>query len=62
MQFQTSSKRGQIRRDTCVIKIRALRKDFKKQLNLSDAEDNNPGPIKNGGIADLPLSATLAIH
>ena len=26
---------------------------------LSDAEDNSPGPLNRGGIADLPLLRTL---
>ena len=40
-----------------------LEKFLANNFALSDAEDNTSGPLKRGGIADLPLLRTLlAIH
>ena len=41
-----------------VIKIIVLR-EVLNNFALSDAEDNNSGPLNRGGIADLPLFRTL---
>ena len=42
----------------------SLRLEFNEKFSannfaLSDAEDNNSGPLNRGGIADLPLLRTL---
>ena len=40
-----------------------LEKFSANNFALSDAEDNNSGPLNRGGIGDLPLLRTLlAIH
>ena len=36
-----------------------LEKLLANNFALSDAEDNTPGPLNRGGIADLPLLRTL---
>ena len=44
-------------------RFKFLEKFLANNFALSDAEDNTPGPLNRGGIADLPLLRTLlAIH
>ena len=58
MQFQISSRGENSSRNTWVNNIRVPRKVF-NNFALSEAEDNIPGPLNRGGIADLPLLRTL---
>ena len=37
------------------MKVRVPRKDLANNFSLPEAEDNTSGPMKRGGIADLPL-------
>ena len=46
-------------KNACIIKIRALRKIFRTQFCLSDAEGNTSRLLNRGGTADLPLLGTL---
>ena len=44
-------------------RLEFLEKFSANNFALSDAEDNNSGPLNRGGIGDLPLLRTLlAIH
>ena len=45
--------------DVPIIKINILRKAFSNRSALSDAEDNNYGPLNRRGIVDLPMLRTL---
>ena len=40
-------------------RLEFLEKFSENNFALSNAEDNNPGPLNRGGIADLPLMRTL---
>ena len=40
-------------------RLEFLEKSLANNFALSDAEDNTPGPLNRGGIADLPLLRTL---
>ena len=40
-------------------RLESLEKFLANNFALSDAEDNNSGPLNRGGIADLPLLRTL---
>ena len=43
-------------------RLEFLEKFSANNYALSDAEDNTSGSLNRGGIADLPLLGTLAIH
>ena len=55
-----------LERKTCKEIPESSRLEFLEQFSannfaLSDVEDNTSGPLKRGGIADLPLSRTLLV-
>ena len=42
-------------------RLEFLEKFSANNFDLSDAEDNIPGPLSSGGVADLPLLRTLLV-
>ena len=60
MQFQITSRRENRQTDTCVIKIRVLRKVFfANNFAFTDAEDSISEPLNRGGIVDEWCNLTL---
>ena len=60
MQFQVSSIEGKTGREIPKsLKQKLLEKCLANNFTVSDAEDNNSGPLNRGGIADLPLLRKL---
>ena len=59
MQFQISSRRENRYRDTRVINIRVLRKDFSKYFCFIRCRSNSSVLLNRGGISDLPLLRRL---
>ena len=60
MHFQVSSIEGKTGREIPKsLKQKLLEKCLANNFTVSDAEDNNSGPLNRGGIADLPLLRKL---